>query len=396
MDRIENPALMEPLLPSEGSREIEDLAYDLRAKTAGLAAKLPSEITSAVGELARSMNCYYSNLIEGHNTHPVDIERALKGDYSQDFKKRNLQKEAFAHISLQKQIDLYPLPFPVISREFVFWLHREFYSRLPDEMLANQDPATGKRVRIVPGRLRDGDVKVGDHLAPVHTKLNDFIALFEDRYRADSLSKVRRLIAVAAAHHRLLWIHPFYDGNGRVARLHSHAALKEAGVGSSLWSVARGLARNVEAYRDCLSDADKWRLGDWDGRGNLSEQGLVRFCSFFLKTCIDQVGFMESLLEPGSLVNRVQTYCEEKIAAKVWPRGSFEVLREILLNGSLERGQVPAVTGYRERQSRSIIAVLTDAGVLVSTSPRGSLLLNIPHYVVEAWFPKLYPPDAAS
>ncbi len=43
------------------------------------------------------MNCYYSNLIEGHDTHPVDIERALRHDYSDDPRTRNLQLEAAAH-----------------------------------------------------------------------------------------------------------------------------------------------------------------------------------------------------------------------------------------------------------------------------------------------------------
>ena len=47
------------------------------------------------------MNCYYSNLIEGHDTHPIDIERALKNDYSQDAHKRDLQLEAKAHIAVQ-------------------------------------------------------------------------------------------------------------------------------------------------------------------------------------------------------------------------------------------------------------------------------------------------------
>jgi hypothetical protein len=47
----------------------------------------------------------YSNLIEEHDTHPTDIERALKEDYSADAKKRDLQLEAKAHIAVQKWID---------------------------------------------------------------------------------------------------------------------------------------------------------------------------------------------------------------------------------------------------------------------------------------------------
>ncbi len=92
-----NIAAMEPLLPSEGNRELEDLVVDLVAKANAFAAQMNPVLRGLVGELVRSMNCYYSNLIEGHDTHPVDINRALAGDYSTEPKKRNLQMEARAH-----------------------------------------------------------------------------------------------------------------------------------------------------------------------------------------------------------------------------------------------------------------------------------------------------------
>ena len=45
---------------------------------------------TALASLVRSMNCYYSNLIEGHDTHPIDIERALNEDFSTDHGQRDL------------------------------------------------------------------------------------------------------------------------------------------------------------------------------------------------------------------------------------------------------------------------------------------------------------------
>ncbi|EGV18082.1 Fic family protein [Thiocapsa marina] len=107
-DRGESVALMEPLLIGEGARQraaLTDLAIELAAKSAGLRRSLPSGIASALADLVRSMNGYYSNLIEGHDTHPVDIERALEGDYSGDPEKRLLQLEAQVHIAVQGWID---------------------------------------------------------------------------------------------------------------------------------------------------------------------------------------------------------------------------------------------------------------------------------------------------
>src|SRR5438105_15808086 len=107
-DRGELVSLMDPLLVSEGSprrASLVELAFDLAQKSAGFRRSLPGALMASLAELVRTMNCYYSNLIEGHNTHPVDIQRALHGDYSQDAHKRDLQQEAIAHIEVQKWID---------------------------------------------------------------------------------------------------------------------------------------------------------------------------------------------------------------------------------------------------------------------------------------------------
>src|SRR5882757_4257055 len=83
VDRGENVSQMEPLLIGETARqrgELTDLAVDLAARAAGFRRSLPEGVRSALADLVRAMNCYYSNLIEGHDTHPVDIERALKND----------------------------------------------------------------------------------------------------------------------------------------------------------------------------------------------------------------------------------------------------------------------------------------------------------------------------
>src|SRR5271166_4067081 len=168
-DRHELVSLMEPLLLGDRSRHrgpLTDLALELTQKSAGFRRSLPPSLLTSLADLVRAMNCYYSNLIEGHDTHPVDIERALKNDYSKDARKRDLQKEAIAHIAVQKWIDGGGLRGGLAIRdEGIREIHRSFCALLPPDLLWVEDPATNKRVPVVPGELRKRDVQVGTHVA---------------------------------------------------------------------------------------------------------------------------------------------------------------------------------------------------------------------------------------
>ncbi|HRX89109.1 MAG TPA: Fic family protein, partial [Steroidobacteraceae bacterium] len=310
-----------------------------------------------------------------------------------DPRRRDLQLEARAHIEVQRMIDerVGDMPRPPTSRAFIEWTHREFCKRLPESLLVVDNLDTKERVLVVPGQLRSRTVSVGRHVAPAAEDLPGFMRRFEDAYDAVRLTKPRQVIAVAAAHHRFLWIHPFLDGNGRVARLMSHAMLLEIGIGSALWSVSRGLARNSGDYKRLLMAADEPRSNDLDGRGALSHDGLVDFCVFFLEICLDQIRYMRELLDPSELRRRMELYVRDEESAGRLPKRSFTVLREALLAGELERGRVPALIDASERTARRVISMLIDKRLLVSGSHKAPLRLGFPIDVVERWFPHLYP-----
>lgn len=379
-------------MPAEGNPALDDLVFDLVQKSSALASQLHPIVQRSVGHLVRSMNCYYSNLIEGHDTHPWDIERALAKDYAAEPEKRHLQLEAVAHIEVQKMIDegSSPKAYPA-TEEYVSWLHKEFCDRLPEEMLWVENPETGERMQVIPGKMRDRTVRVGYHIPPLPENLPRFMQRFEEAYAPGKHSKSRRVIAAAASHHRLLWIHPFFDGNGRVTRFMSYAILMRESVGSSLWSVARGLARNVHEYKGLLMAADNRRRNDLDGRGTLSESAFVDFCTFFLKVCVDQIEYMRSILPLDDLTRRIRLYVEDETDAGRLPKGSYALLREALLSGEVERGRAPELTGYRERMARNVVSQLLKKGLLVSESHKDTLRLGFPLAVVERWFPRLYP-----
>lgn len=392
-DRGEIVSLMEPLLIGDASRHrgaLTDLALELTQKSAGFRRSLPPSLLASLADLVRSMNCYYSNLIEGHDTHPVDIERALKNDYSKDAHKRDLQIEARAHITVQQWIDRGGLKGGLaIKAEGLCGIHRRFCELLPEDSLWIEDPTRKEKVRLVPGELRRRDVKVGSHVAISPGAVPRFLERFAQVY--GNVGKTESIIATAAAHHRVLWIHPFTDGNGRVARLMSHAMMLEVLDTGAVWSVARGLARNVSEYKALLANCDLPRRNDLDGRGTLSEEALVEFTRFVLSVCIDQVNFMESLVQPDRLRARILLWAEEEIRLGFLPPKSGSILEAVLYRGELPRGDADTVVGTGERQARRIVSALLAKEVLVSESSRAPLHLAFPATLASRWMPGLFP-----
>jgi Fic family protein len=395
-DRGESVALMEPLLIAEGAparTRLTDLALELAQRSAGFRKSLPDGVMAALADLVRAMNCYYSNLIEGHDTHPIDIERALKNDYSADPKKRDLQLEAKAHIAVQQWIDDGGIDGRAFTVGGIRELHRRFCELLPPDLLVMSPENGGTKARVVPGAFRTRDVVVGRHVPVSPGAVPRFMQRFEEVYA--KLGKTDTILAAATAHHRLAWIHPFLDGNGRVMRLMSYAVLREALDTGGVWSIARGLARNVEDYKRHLADCDMRRRNDLDGRGHLSQEALAAFAEFFLQTCIDQVKFMEALVQPDRLRTRILLWAEEETRMGVLPPQAGKILEAVLYRGELPRAEVPDLTGTGPRQAGRIVSALAESGALTFRTTRAPLRLGFPAKLASRWMPGLFPDRTA-
>lgn len=394
------PSAMEPMRLGARSRHLErltDLSFELKDASDRLRYGLPKSLVSGIADLVRSMNCYYSNLIEGHDTHPADIERALADDYSTDPEKRDLQREARAYISVQSWLDAGDLPDVPTSEATIRAIHARFYQELPEDLRWVQHAETDERSEVIPGSYRERGVRVG-RLDPVPGEaIPRMMARFDAAYR--DLGQTNAVLAVPAAHHRLLWIHPFLDGNGRVARLMTHAMLGRALNTGNIWSAARGLARADADYKQHLQACDGPRRGDHDGRGALSEAALAEFSAFFLETCLDQVRFMEDLVEPGRLRARVLGWARREIEARRLPPKSDVLLGPLLNEEALARAEIPRILDVTPRHARRVVSALRDAGIVAETDPalnNAPYRLAFPATLASDWMPGLFPPERDS
>ena len=392
---LETPGRIEPCFFEEHiPAELADLSVEIQREASGLGQGLHPDSAAELADLVRMMNCYYSNLIEGHNTRPRDIEKALAGAELEE-ETRPLALEARAHIIVQRAIDemqrngTMPVPTAV---EFLAWVHQAFYNEMPEELRVIEHP-DGSQEPIVPGRMRqdgDSEVAVGRHHPPSSVRVAAFMDHFDKRFQIATRSASGRIIAIASAHHRLNFIHPFPDGNGRVSRLMSHAMALNAGIGGQgLWSISRGLARGLKdrgEYKQMMDHADSPRHGDRDGRRNLSEAALKTFSAWFLNVALDQITFSAKLFDLGGLDKRYQRLVADTIDDKRAP----DLISAVLRHGALDRGDAQIVLKTSERTARNTLKQLTTAGFLTSASPKTPVRLAFPLDYRERLFPNLF------
>jgi Fic family protein len=397
--------LIEPAFPTDGELvEIFDLIGDLREAAARLATSVGPNSRKALSPLLRAMNSYYTNKIEGQHTYPADLEAAIEKNFSKEQDTFRRQQLAIAHMRLEKELEPVAVQSawsPQFGQEWICRIHRELYVQLPEASRAILDAAGQERGKLQPGALREIEVTVGSHRAPPPDMLPDLLRHFEFRYGVEGYSASKKVVAAGASLHRLSWIHPFPDGNGRVSRLQNHLLMTHLRLADGLWSPMRGLARRQQEYYEALGAADKPRRNDTDGRGNLSSSGLTTFLKFWIDVCLDQVKFMSGQLAFDTLEHRFGSLALQIVhdfgrnmvhhRSSLQPELLGRTLYRLFHVGRLERGEFKAMLGLSDRTASRVISQLLDLRLVKSTSRVGSLEPALPFFSLRFLFPGLWP-----
>jgi len=389
----DSPHQFTPLIP--GQIPFEPLlakASAVQARALAVKAQASPLTLTRLRELVRAMNSYYSNTIEGQGTHPLHIEEALHHDFSGEPDIARRQRLAIAHI--QAEIDyehwLSSNPsHPTLSSESALKAHTLLLSRLTEADRLSSDGGV-----IVPGQLRKKNVVVGRHRPPEFNAIPKFLNAFDQEFARPSTADAYTLVRAACAHQRLAWIHPFLDGNGRAIRLQTHGAL--LGMTQGLWSVNRGFARNRDDYYHYLDAADGARRGDLDGRGNLTEKGLVQWVDYFLDVCLDQADFMGTLLDLKSIRKNIDLWIASEGQENPHIRREASLpLQHLFMVGEMPRKDFFQMTSLGERNARYLVSALLKKGLLSSQTTLGPLRFEFPLSAIRLLFPGLYPEASA-
>lgn len=384
---------MFPVLPSKTSPELDQLIFEVTTASAALGKGIHPLILNEISRLMVKVNSYYTNAMEGNPSKLKDIDAALDKNLAKDKTARDYQKEHLAHIEVQelmierlsKEPDL-----RICSERFLCWIHEQFYSRLSADMRFAKTES-GQVVPVIPGQLRERGVSVGKHRPPTtKDEVRTSLDKFEEFLSPENLLGPQKLLGMASSHHRFLWIHPFPDGNGRVARLLTIAYGCKIGIETNmLWTVTRAFARKRPDYDAHLEWADQERRNDLDGRGPLSEENLVKFCAFFLQCCQDQIQYMDAMLKLNEFERRYKRFIDRLVEEKQLSKAEAKVAERLLYQGEIRRAQVLDICDVKQRRATQIVKRLLDAKITRSETAYGALRLNISADMASVLFPGL-------
>jgi len=374
---------LNPILTESLPKSMLDRAVGLRSKADALLLGLAPETAKCVARLLRVTNAYHSNLIEGEHTDPSEVVEAMGLPL-----REQLNDLAARHVGTQELLEralrLRAVDFKdMFEPGLISVIHRRLFSRLDSE--------SGS---AVPGAFRKGaseEVAVGTHVAPAPELVIPMLKHLQWGFGCIK-DPDRRLIAVLANHHRLAFVHPFLDGNGRVTRLITHLQLAQLGLHPQLWSLARGLYQKREEYYSALAKADRAREGDLDGRGQLSQKHYFAFIEFMLEVCHEQVDYMTEALGLKQIHERVTHAFNSNLNLNAGVRpGDAETVKALLTKGSLQLEEFKILAGLQDLQAEAALNRMIDLGLVCRRSSRPyALEPAIPVWLAQELFPNLH------
>lgn len=213
------------------------------AKEKVLRMPLTPTILTSLRETARLYTTHYSTMIEGNKLKPDQVEEVLKHEGHFPGRERD-EHEVRGYYAALEMVEQLAEKGIKITEKQIQTLHALVMSngRLTKKQTPYRD---GQNV------IRDGRTRQIVYLPPEAT---DVPVLMQQMVQWINTAKVPCPIIASIAHYQFATIHPYYDGNGRTARLLTTLILHLGGYDlKGLYSLEEYYARNLGAYYEAIS-----------------------------------------------------------------------------------------------------------------------------------------------
>lgn len=205
---------------------------------------------------------YNSNAIEGNTLTLQETRLVLEQGIT--IKGRNLREhfEAKNHEKAIYFVEELARPKYILNEKDIFGIHSLVLENIESEFT---------------GRYRNGQVRIlgANFIPPSFIKVSSLVKELVT-YTNNNPDKLSHVELITRFHHRFVWIHPFFDGNGRTARLLMNLLFMKFGYPPAII-----LKNNRNQYYRSLNQANK---GDYKDLILLIAQALERSLDLYLET----------------------------------------------------------------------------------------------------------------
>lgn len=312
---------------------------------------VPPQAADEMRRRARLRSTHYSTRIEGNRLTLAEAEAVIQGGRQRFHGRERDVHEVRNYWHALLRVEQWATQGAPLTEERIRRLHG----------LVERGP----RARPTPYRdgqnaIRDGATGALVYLPPEASDVPDLMAALVRWVEGSEAAALPVPVVAGLAHYQFVTIHPYYDGNGRTARLLATFLLHRGGYGlHGFFSLEEHHARDLAAYYESLATHPHHNY--YEGR---AEADLTPWLEYFLRTL---AGVFTAASEEAQAAAKEGRGVEPDALRQLDPRA--RVVLGLASRGRITARDVAATLGLSDRMARVLLHEWVEDGWLVVADP---------------------------
>jgi Fic family protein len=310
-------------------------------------------VLATLRETARLFSTHYSTAIEGNRLTQEQVARVIEQRGHFPGRERD-EKEVLGYYAALEKVERLSTARGVVAEKDIQILHALVMS--------------GGSKKVKPTPYRDGQNVIRDarsrRIVYMPPEAKDVLALMKDLASWIQASEPKDLpcpIRAGIAHYQFATIHPYYDGNGRTARLLTTLILHLGGYDlKGLYSLEEYYARNLGTYYDALNIGPSHNY--YQGR---AEADITEWVRYF---CDGVAESFESVKRRAQEAAGARVKDSSPWLRKLDPR-QRKALELFLHSDTITSRNIAALLGISQRTARHLLSNWAQGGFLIIVDP---------------------------